>query len=156
MDLVEQLHDPERFLEGLRRRMARSGSEVIITAANSAFVMKRLLLALSPRNQISKSIPNIDHRRHFTFKSMRALLERAGFEVVEASGVPAPFPVVRGHNRSTQALLKLNRLLLKIAKQAFAYEICIRARPAHDESRPIAQTIADDFVPRSHTLRRVA
>lgn len=156
MDLVEQLHDPESFLEGLRRRMARSGSEVIITAANSAFVMKRLLLALSPRSQIRQDIPNRNHRRHFTFKSMRGLLERAGFEVVEASGVPAPFPVVRGQSQWTRALLKVNRLLLKIAKQPFAYEICIRARPAHSGSDSVHQTIAGDFVSRSRSLRRVA
>lgn len=156
MDLVEQLHDPESFLEGLHRRMARSGSEVIITVLNSAFVMKRMLLALSPRNQICKGIPNINHRRHFTFKSMRALLERAGFEVVEASGVPAPFPSGRGQNRWTRALLKLNRLLLRIAKQSFAYEICIRARPARGGGDSFQQTIADDFVSRSRSLRRVA
>jgi hypothetical protein len=156
MDLVEQLHDPEKFLEGLRRRMARSGSEVIITATNSAFVMKRMLHGLRPRNQISKGLANVNHRRPFTFKSMRALLERAGFEVVEASGVPAPFPTGRGYHRWRRALPKLNRILLKIAKQSFAYEICIRARPAHDGNHSVPQTIAHDFGSRPPTLRRVA
>jgi methyltransferase family protein len=156
MDLIEHLHDPETFLKGLRTRMARGGSEVIITAANAAFVMRRMLLALSSRNEIRKGNFNINHRRAFTFKSMRALLERAGYEVMEASGVPAPFPVGRGRNRWTRALPKLNRLLLKIAKQSFAYEICIRARPVRAGSHSFEQTIADDFVSRSRTLRRVA
>ena len=156
MDLIEQLPDPENFLKGLRRRMARGGSEVIITATNSAFVMKRILVALSPRAEIRKGIPNINQRRPFTFKSMQALLKRAGYEVVEALGVPAPFPAGRRLNRWARAFLKLNRLMLKIAKQSFAYEICIRARPVHDERPAFRQTISDDVALRSRALRRVA
>jgi len=156
MDLMEQLPDPENFLKGLRRRMARGGSEVIITATNSAFVMRRILVALGPRAEIHKGIPNINHRRPFTFKSMQALLERAGYEVVEALGVPAPFPTKRRLNRWTRALLKLNRLLLKIAKQSFAYEICIRARPVFEGSQASGRPISDDVVLRSRALQRVA
>ena len=156
MDLIEQLPDPENFLKGLRRRMARGGTEVIITATNSAFVMKRFLVALSPRAENRKNIPNINHRRPFTFKSMQALLERAGYEVVEALGVPAPFPTKRRLNRWPRALLKLNRILLKIAKQSFAYEICIRARPVHDGSPTFERTTSEDLVLRSRGLQRVA
>ena len=93
MDLVEHLHDPENFMDALRQQTAGRRPEVIITSANVAFFVTRIMLALGQFNYSRKGILGIGHRRFFTFKSLRALLEQAGYEILEARGVPAPFPL---------------------------------------------------------------
>ena len=78
MDLVEHLHDPETFLDELRRRTAGRRPEVVITSANVAFFVTRIMLLLGQFNYSRKGILGLGHRRLFTFKSLRASLEQAG------------------------------------------------------------------------------
>src|SRR3712207_6444964 len=124
--------DPETFMDERRRNSGAHRPEVIITAANVAFFITRAMLALGQFNYSRKGILGIGHRRLFTFRSLRALLEQAGFEVIESRGVPAPFPLALGRNFWSRALLKINQALLKLSKSLFAYQICIRAKALPD------------------------
>jgi hypothetical protein len=156
MNLIEYLPDPEKFMEGLRRRMARRGSEVIITVTNVAFVMPRIMLALSARHRNGKNNLKSRHLRAFTFKSLHMLLEQAGFEVVESRGVPAPFLTRSADNRWSRVLLKVNQLLLRVSKRLFAYQICIRARPNSGVHQVFQRTIPRSAALPSHSLGRAA
>jgi hypothetical protein len=156
MDLVEHLHDPESFMDELRKKTAGRRPEVIITAANVAFFVTQIMLALGQFNYSRKGILGLGHRRLFTFRSLRSLLEQAGYEVLEALGVPAPFPLALGMNRRSRALLALNGLALKLAKSLFAYQVCIRARALPDASRLLKETISGSAALRSEILARVA
>ena len=156
MDLVEHLHDPEGFMDELRRQMQGRRPEVIITSANVAFFVTRIMLALGQFNYSRKGILGIGHRRLFTFKSLRSLLEQAGYEVLEARGVPAPFPLALGANLWSSSLLILNRVLLKIWKSLFAYQICIRARACPDSRHLLKETISESAALRSQLLDQVA
>ena len=138
MDLLEQLPNPQSFMGQLRRKMARRGSEVIITASNAGSLVARVMSALAQRSHSRSEDLVAGRRRFFTFKSLSALLERAGYEILEAQGVPAPFESAIGDNRRGRALVKLNRLLLRVSKELFSYHICVRARPVSD-SRPAFQ-----------------
>jgi glycosyltransferase involved in cell wall biosynthesis len=156
MDLVEHLHDPESFMDELRRRTAGRQPEVIVTSANVAFVITRIMLAFGEFNYSRKGILGLGHRRLFTMRSLRALLEQAGYEVIETRGVPAPFPLAIGTNRLSNTLLKLNEFLLKISKSLFAYQICIRARPLPDSRHLLTETISGSAALRAKLLDRVA
>ena len=156
MDLIEHLHDPETFMDALRRETAGRRPEVIITSANVAFFVTRIMLALGQFNYSRKGILGIGHRRLFTFKSLRALLEQAGYEVLEARGVPAPFPLAIGTNIWSKVLLKVNELLLKISPGLFAYQVCIRARALPDARHLLKETISGSAKLRSELLGRVA
>ena len=68
MDLVEHLHDPEGFMDDLRQHTAGTRPEVIITAANVAFFVTRIMLALGQFNYSRKGILGLGHRRLFTFQ----------------------------------------------------------------------------------------
>lgn len=155
MDLVEHLHDPETFMDDLRQEMGGHRPEVIVTAANVAFFVTRIMLALGQFNYSRKGILGLGHRRLFTFKSLRALLEQAGYEIIEEKGVPAPFPLALGLNRRSRFLLLLNRVLIRIAKSLFAYQICVRARPIPDARHLLKETIAGSAALREELLRRV-
>lgn len=156
MDLVEHLHDPENFMDTLRKQTAGRRPEVIITAANVAFFITRIMLTLGQFNYSRKGILGIGHRRLFTFKSLHALLEQAGYEVLEARGVPAPFPLAIGTNVWSRAVLKANQILLKISKGLFAYQIYLRARALPDSRHLLKETISDSAKLRSQLLDRVA
>ena len=156
MDLVEHLHDPEKFMDELRRQMGGHQPEVIITSANVAFFVTRVMLALGQFNYSKKGILGLGHRRLFTFKSLRALLEQAGYEVVEEKGAPAPFPLAVGTNRWSRALLVINRALIKLSKTIFAYQICIRARALPDSRHLLKETIDGSSVLREELLGQVA
>jgi len=156
MDLIEHLHDPETFMDALRQGTHGRRPEVIITSANVAFFVTRLMLALGQFNYSRKGILGLGHRRLFTFKSLRALLEQAGYEILEARGVPAPFPLALGSNVWAKSLLKLNQFLLKISKGLFAYQVCIRARALPDARHLLTETISGSAKLRSLLLDRVA
>ena len=156
MDLVEHLHDPENFMDSLRKQTAGRRPEVIITTANVAFFVTRIMLALGQFNYSRKGILGIGHRRLFTFKSLRALLEQAGYEILEARGVPAPFPLAIGTNFWSSAFLKANQLLLKISRGLFAYQVCIRARALPDSRHLLRETISGSAKLRAQLLGRVA
>ncbi len=156
MDLVEHLHDPENFMDALRKQTAGRRPEVIITTANVAFFVTRIMLALGQFNYSRKGILGIGHRRLFTFKSLRALLEHAGYEILEARGVPAPFPLAIGTNAWSRVLLKMNQLLLKISRGLFAYQVCLRARALPDSRHLLKETISGSAKLRSQLLGRVA
>jgi glycosyltransferase involved in cell wall biosynthesis len=156
MDLIEHVHDPENFMDELRRRANGKRPEVIITAANVAFFVTRIMLALGQFNYSRRGILGIGHRRLFTFKSLRALLEQAGYEVIEARGIPAPFPLALGLNRWSRALLKINQALLWFSKRLFAYQICIRARALPDAGHLLKETVSSSSALRVQVLDRVA
>src|SRR4051812_15964056 len=156
MDLVEHLHDPERFMDELRRQMNGRQPEVIITSANVAFFITRIMLALGQFNYSKKGILGLGHRRLFTFQSMRALLEQAGYEIIEECGAPAPFPLALGLNRWSQTLLLINRILIRLSKTLFSYQICIRARALPDAKHLLTETIASSSALRAEILDRVA
>ena len=156
MDLVEHLHDPEGFMDDLRHRTAGTRPEVIVTAANIAFFVTRIMLALGQFNYSRKGILGLGHRRLFTFRSLRALLEQAGYEVLEAHGVPAPYPLALGQNYWSRALLALNRWLIKLRKGLFAYQICVRARALPHPRHLLKETVSGSAELRAEVLARVA
>jgi glycosyltransferase involved in cell wall biosynthesis len=156
MDLVEHLHDPENFMETLRNKTAGRRPEVLITSANVAFFVTRFMLALGQFNYSRKGILGLGHRRLFTFKSLRALLEQAGYEILETRGVPAPFPLAVRSKFWSGQFLKINQGLLKISKTLFAYQICCRARALPDPRHLLKETIIGSAALRSEFLNRVA
>jgi len=150
------LHDPEGFMDDLRHRTAGTRPEVIVTAANVAFFVTRTMLALGQFNYSRKGILGLGHRRLFTFRSLRALLEQAGYEVLEARGVPAPYPLALDQNCWSRALLALNRWLIKFSKGLFAYQICLRARALPHPQHLLKETISASAELRTEVLARVA
>ena len=156
MDLIEHVHDPEAFMDQLRREMSGRQPEVIVTAANVAFFVTRVMLLLGQFNYSKKGILGLGHRRLFTFQSLRALLEQAGYEVIEERGAPAPFPLALGLNLWSRSLLRFNQALIALAKKLFSYQICLRARALPDAKHLLKETIESSSALRARMLDRVA
>ena len=128
LDLLDQMAAPDVFMRELRRKMARRGSEVVITSANFVSLIRRMLLALGGVRR-SVVVRGKNEPRPFTFKSLRVLLQQAGYELIDTRGLPMPPLPASAANRWNRAFVKLNRGLAKVSKHLFAHQICIRARP---------------------------
>ena len=114
------------------------------------------MLVLGRFNYSRKGILGLGHRRLFTFKSLRSLLEQGGYEVLETRGIPAPFPLALGRTRWSRVLLKFNELLILLSKRLFAYQIRVRARPLPDSRHLLKENISNSSSLRAQMLEQVA
>ncbi|HET7212590.1 MAG TPA: bifunctional glycosyltransferase/class I SAM-dependent methyltransferase [Terriglobia bacterium] len=151
LDIVEHLRSPERLLDSLRYgRTSGNDLTVIFSTGNIAFLITRLELLLGWFNYGVRGILDLTHARLFTFRSARNLFEQSGYAVEEVRGVPAPFPLAVGDNLPGRLLLVINKLLIKLSKSLFAYQIFMVCKPkpslewllekAHQASREKARS----------------
>ncbi len=129
LDIVEHLRRPEQFLLDLRSAYSSLRPTLLVTTGNVGFLPVRAMLLLGQFNYGKRGILDQDHTRLFTFKSLRKALVSTGYEVLEEVGIPAPFPVGVGPTWLAGALLWLNRLLIRLSRGLFAYQIAVVARP---------------------------
>jgi glycosyltransferase involved in cell wall biosynthesis len=129
LDIIEHLAQPEDLLNRLRRRYAQDNPKLIITTANISFFVVRFGLLAGQFNYGKRGILDIDHKRLFTFGSLRRALRNSGYEIVEEQGIPAPYPLAIGDNPISRFLLAVNRVLMVFSKGMFAYQIALVARP---------------------------
>jgi hypothetical protein len=103
--------------------------KLLVSTANVGFVVNRLMLLLGQFNYGKRGVLDLTHTRLFTFESFRRLFEQAGFRVVESRGIPGPFPLALGDNRLSRALVRINLMLIWMAKGLFAYQIFFVVEP---------------------------
>jgi glycosyltransferase involved in cell wall biosynthesis/2-polyprenyl-3-methyl-5-hydroxy-6-metoxy-1,4-benzoquinol methylase len=130
LDVIEHLKAPEAFLEQLRHALGPNPSiEVLISTGNVGCFITRAMLLLGQFNYGKRGILDHTHTRLFTFASLRRALVQAGFEILETKGVPTPFPLAIGENAVSRALVAANRLLIRLSRGLFAYQIFMRVKP---------------------------
>jgi len=129
LDIIEHLRSPERILRQLRERYSKPSPELILTTANVSFFLTRLSLLLGQFHYGKKGILDFDHKRLFTFSSLRRTLTLAGYQIVLEEGIPAPFPLALGWNWFSRICLSINKYVIKFSKGLFSYQIAVVARP---------------------------
>jgi glycosyltransferase involved in cell wall biosynthesis len=142
LDIIEHLHDPEVFMEKLRRLAVRKRPEIVLTTGNVAFFVTRLMLFLGNFNYGRKGILDRTHTRLFTFNSLKELFAQTGYELLEVKGIPAPFPKALGNNVISRALVSANQALIKLIPGLFSYQIFIRAKALPTVPALLHETIA--------------
>jgi hypothetical protein len=154
LDLLDQVGAPDVFMRELRRKMARRGSEVIITSTNFVSLIRRALLAVGGMRGAT-IVRGKTERRPFTFKSLRRLLEQAGYEIVETRGIPMPAAAGEA-TRWSRGFIKVTRALAKVSQQLFAHQICVRARPVAPPRQSDNEKNAETTQLYPRPIRRVA
>jgi hypothetical protein len=99
----------------------------VLTTANVAFLVPRLMLLLGQFNYGHAGILDRTHKRLLTFRSLRHLLSDAGFRIKTVRGVPAPFPKALGDGWLSRAAIRANLALIRVSKTLFAYQIFVVA-----------------------------
>jgi glycosyltransferase involved in cell wall biosynthesis len=155
LDVIEHLLRPEDFVDRLRESMtAGPRTELIVTTANVGFLIIRLMLLFGQFNYGKRGILDLTHTRLFTFASLRRLFEQGGFEVMETSGIPAPFSLAVGNGWKARALSRLNRALIKAMPGVFSYQIVLIAKPKVSPSYLLAMTYQHSAERSSAWLRK--
>ena len=156
LDIIEHLKEPGHFMDELRFATACKRPEIVLTTANIGFVATRLMLLLGQFNYGKKGILDVTHTRLFTFRSMRELLRQSGYKILEARGIPAPFPVAIGNNFIAGALLRLNTMLIWLSKGLFSYQIFVRAEAMPTVNNLLNETISGSTALKAEVLSQAA
>lgn len=127
LDVIEHLKEPERFLERLRSQFDYNTKTLILTTANVAFIVQRLMLLLGQFNYGKVGILDKTHTRLFTFRGMKHLLRDTGFQIKKMRGIPAPFPKVLGNGLLARLAIALNLALIRLSKTLFSYQVYVEA-----------------------------
>jgi glycosyltransferase involved in cell wall biosynthesis len=130
LDVIEHLQSPESFVDALRSSCSTgTGPKIVVSTGNIAFFVTRFMLLSGFFNYGRRGILDITHTRLFTFGTMQALFEQAGYVIAEVRGVPAPFPLAIGDNCISRFLIDVNKLLIKLSRPLFSYQIFMIVRP---------------------------
>lgn len=134
LDILEHLHSPEAFLTSLRKLPGATRPRIVLSVPNVAFLPVRLHLLLGGFEYGREGILDLTHRRLFTVRSLRRLLDQYGFIVEEIRGVPAPFPKAVGDGWLGRAMVGLNSLAIRLSTGLFGYQVMatVRALPTVD------------------------
>jgi hypothetical protein len=156
LDIIEHLKEPGHFMDELRFATACKRPEIVLTTANIGFIATRLMLLLGQFNYGKKGILDVTHTRLFTFRSMRELLRQSGYKILEARGIPAPFPVAIGNNFIAGGLLRLNTMLIWLSKGLFSYQIFVRAKAMPTVNNLLNETISGSTALKAEVLSQAA
>lgn len=148
LDIIEHLKEPEKFMDELRFAAICKRPEVVITTANIGFFVTRLMLFFGQFNYGRKGILDATHTRLFTFRSLKALLEQSGYNILEVRGIPAPFPKAIGNNFVSRFFLCLNQACIRLSRGFFSYQIFVRA-----VAKPTVQNLLGETIESSDRLR---
>jgi hypothetical protein len=132
LDVIEHLKDPELFLSNVRRKFEWSPKTLVLTTPNVAFIAQRLMLFFGQFNYGKAGILDRTHTRLFTYRSLRHLMDDAGFRLKEIRGVPAPFPKVLGDGWLGKSAVFVNLALIRVSKTLFSYQIFVVAQSTPD------------------------
>jgi len=100
-----------------------------VSTANIGFFATRLGLLFGWFNYGPRGILDLTHTRLFTFATVRKLFEQSGYRIEEVRGVAAPFPLALGAGRLAKLALAVNRILIRISRGLFSYQIFMVCTP---------------------------
>ena len=130
LDVLEHLRSPEEFVGRLRETMTMAPHvRLLVSTANVGFFVNRLMLLFGQFNYGKRGVLDLTHTRLFTFESFRRLFDQAGFRVLEWHGVPGPFALAIGEGWLSRALVRLNALLIRLARGLFSYQVFFVVEP---------------------------
>jgi SAM-dependent methyltransferase len=133
-DVLQHLVHPERLLREIRG-VLRPGGQVLVCVPNAVHWYARLRFASGRFDYDRRGLLDIDHLRFFTRRSLRRLIERTGYDVLDEQVGGLPW-------RGQQALARL-------APNLFAYQLIIRLTPHHEDTIA-APNLADEVFDAHH------
>lgn len=141
LDIIEHLKSPEKLVDILRRGARASAPTIIMTTANVAFFIPRIMFLFGQFNYGKAGILDITHTRLFTFSSLRNMLRQSGYEIEEIRGIPAPFPKAFGNQTLGNLLIKMNELGIRLNKRLFSYQMYFKITPLPTVDSLLEETI---------------
>ena len=144
-DVVQHLVHPDQLLREIHG-VLRPGGQVLVRVPNGVHWYARLRFASGRFDYDRRGLLDAEHLRFFTRRSLRRLVARTGYDVLDEQISSLPW---RGQRR-----------LARVLPNLFAYQLLIRLTPHHEETIG-APSLADEVfsahfgsVPRQQERRR--
>ncbi|HET9170929.1 MAG TPA: methyltransferase domain-containing protein [Actinospica sp.] len=144
-DVLQFLVQPEDLLRQIHS-VLRPGGQVYVCVPNAVHWYPRLRFLLGRFDYDRRGILDVHHLRFFTRRSLRRLLVRTGYDILEAHGDALPFGG--------------QRLLVRVLPDLFAYRLTARTSPHHEDTIGVPSLADEVFgahyaaVPRQQERRR--
>ncbi len=129
LDVLEHLAMPELLLLRFYRQKYNSKPQFIFSTGNVAFFVVRLMLLFGYFNYGQKGILDITHKRLFSLRTFRNMMEQTGFIVKQARYFPFPFRALGFPEKLSVVLERVNLFLIKIAPALFSYQVMFVTDP---------------------------
>ena len=129
LDVLEHLENPEEFVYNIRKQSKGKAPKIIVSVPNIGWFTIRLQLLFGGFNYGTRGILDLGHRRLFTFSTIRAIFQQAGFKITTSTGVPAPFPLAIGNNFFSRILTAINLGMIQVFSSLFSYQIFLVTVP---------------------------
>jgi glycosyltransferase involved in cell wall biosynthesis len=129
LDVLEHLAAPEVFLLNLYRRNYSKTPKFIFSTGNVAFFVIRLMLLCGYFNYGYKGILDVTHKRLFSWRTFKNLLDQTGFLISERHGLPLPYRELGFPPLVCRLLEFINTVLIGIRPSLFAYQILCVTTP---------------------------
>lgn len=144
-DILQFLAEPEKLLRQIRS-VLRPGGQVYVCVPNAVHWYPRARFLLGRFDYDRRGILDVNHLRFFTRRSLRRLLVRTGYDILDEQVRALPFGG--------------QRLLARVFPNLFGYQLIARTTPHHEDTIG-APSLADEVfgahyasVPRQQERRR--
>jgi SAM-dependent methyltransferase len=144
LDVLEHLFSPERTLLNLASRRFAAPPLCLFSTGNVAFFVIRGMLLLGFFNYGQKGILDVTHRRLFSLRTFRNLLEQTGFVIRRRVVFPVPFRALGFPPRLAGVLAHVNRWLLLLSPSLFAYQVLFVTTPLQRPEAVLEETLGRD------------
>jgi 2-polyprenyl-3-methyl-5-hydroxy-6-metoxy-1,4-benzoquinol methylase len=141
LDVLEHLLSPERTLLNLASRRFAAPPLCLFSTGNVAFFVIRIMLLLGFFNYGQKGILDVTHRRLFSLRTFRNLLEQTGFVIRRRVLFPVPFRALGFPPGVAATLARANRWLLRFFPSLFAYQVLFVATPLQRPEAVLEETL---------------
>ncbi len=131
LDVLEHLVEPERLLAGVAGALKPTG-RIVVSLPNVANISVRLALLLGRFNYVERGILDRTHLHFYTRKTSRALLEQAGYQIVESRVTVMPLELILGlapKNLLMRAITETLAFITRIFPGLLGYQLVYLARP---------------------------
>lgn len=127
--VLEHIAYPEKLLNDIKSKLNHKDSILLIALPNFLSYRNRLRILFGNFDYERYGIMDYTHLRFYTFKSAKLMLERNGFEVINAFVEKMlPYKTVLGHLPSSIQDLTA-KILVGISKGLFGSQLIYTARP---------------------------
>jgi 2-polyprenyl-3-methyl-5-hydroxy-6-metoxy-1,4-benzoquinol methylase len=131
LDVLEHLVEPERLLAGVAGAL-KPGGRIVVSLPNVANFSVRLGLLFGRFNYMERGLLDRTHLHFYTRKTSRALLEQAGYQVIESRITVVPLELVLGlapRNPLMRAITETLAIFTRIFPGLLGYQLVYLARP---------------------------
>lgn len=126
LDLIEHLDDPERFLAEVFN-ILKTDSKLLISTANIAYLPMRFSLAFGQFNYGKRGILDKTHKRLFTVRTFKRLLNAYGFKIEKIVGFAPPLTDLISNSKALKLIEKIHAFFSRICPSLFSYNFLVVA-----------------------------